>query len=114
MLNWLPRQDIIFVVTTTYPNVFDVAIFNTLSQAMKTAFVVANDIERSQTGQDFYQSNYSSLLEIIESESHIDNILQLVADGSEKPLGPQFDVLYNVYLDYSDGTYGLTIQVGKL
>jgi len=112
MLNWLPRQDIIFAVTTTYPNVFDVAIFNTLSQAMKTAFVVANDIERSQTGQDFIK--YSSLLEIIESESHIEDLPQLVDNGTESSLGPQFDVLYNVYLDYSDGTYSLTIQVGKL
>tara|TARA_A200000159_G_scaffold164754_1_gene196019 strand:- start:2677 stop:3018 length:342 start_codon:yes stop_codon:yes gene_type:complete len=113
MLNWLPRQDIIFAVTTTYPNVFDVAIFNTLSQALKTAFVVANDIERSQTGRDF-GSKYSSLLEIIESESHIENLPQLVDNGTESSLGPQFDVLYNVYLDYSDGTYSLTIQVGKL
>ena len=112
MLNWLPRQDIIFAVTTTYPNVFDVAIFNTLSQAMKTAFVVANDIERSQTGQDFIK--YSSLLEIIESESHIEDLPQLVDNGTESSLGPQFEVLYNVYLDYSDGTYSLTIQVGKL
>lgn len=112
MLNWLPRQDIIFAVTTTYPNVFDVAIFNTLSQAMKTAFLVANDIERSQTGQDFIK--YSSLLEIIESESHVENLPQLVDNGTESSLGPQFDVLYNVYLDYSDGTYSLTIQVGKL
>ena len=112
MLNWLPRQDIIFAVTTSYPNVFDVAIFNTLSQAMKTAFLVANDIERSQTGQDFIK--YSSLLEIIESESHVENLPQLVDNGTESSLGPQFDVLYNVYLDYSDGTYSLTIQVGKL
>lgn len=112
MLNWLPRQDIIFAVTTTYPNVFDVAIFNTLSQAMKTAFVVAKDIERSQTGQDFIK--YSSLLEIIESESHIEDLPQLVDNGTESSLGPQFEVLYNVYLDYSDGTYSLTIQVGKL
>ncbi len=112
MLNWLPRQDIIFAVTTSYPNVFDVAIFNTLSQAMKTAFLVANDIERSQTGQDFIK--YSSLLEIIESESHIENLPELVDDGTESSLGPQFDVLYNVYLDYSDGTYSITIQVGKL
>ena len=112
MLNWLPRQDIIFAVTTTYPNVFDVAIFNTLSQAMKTAFLVANDIERSQTGQDFIK--YSSLLEIIESESHIENLRELVDNGTESSLGPQFDVIYNVYLDYSDGTYSITIQVGKL
>jgi len=112
MLNWLPRQDIIFAVTTSYPNVFDVAIFNTLSQAMKTAFLVANDIERLQTGQDFIK--YSSLLEIIESESHIENLSELVDDGTESSLGPQFDVLYNVYLDYSDGTYSITIQVGKL
>ncbi len=112
MLNWLPRQDIIFAVTTSYPNVFDVAIFNTLSQAMKTAFLVANDIERSQTGQDFIK--YSSLLEIIESESHIENLPELVDNGTESSLGPQFEVLYNVYLDYSDGTYSLTIQVGKL
>ena len=112
MLNWLPRQDIIFAVTTSYPNVFDVAIFNTLSQAMKTAFLVANDIERSQTGQDFIK--YSSLLEIIESESHIENLRELVDNGTESSLGPQFEVLYNVYLDYSDGTYSLTIQVGKL
>ena len=112
MLNWLPRQDIIFAVTTSYPNVFDVAIFNTLSQAMKTAFLVANDIERSQTGQDFIK--YSSLLEIIESESHIENLRELVDNGTESSLGPQFEVLYNVYLDYSDGTYSITIQVGKL
>tara|TARA_R110002050_G_scaffold245760_1_gene383355 strand:- start:71 stop:409 length:339 start_codon:yes stop_codon:yes gene_type:complete len=112
MLNWLPRQDIIFAVTTSYPNVFDVAIFNTLSQAMKTAFLVANDIERSQTGQDFIK--YSSLLEIIESESHIENLRELVDNGTESSLGPQFDVIYNVYLDYSDGTYSITIQVGKL
>ena len=81
MLNWLPRQDIIFAVTTSYPNVFDVAIFNPLSQAMKTAFLVANDIERSQTGQDFIK--YSSLLEIIESESHIENLRELVDNGTE-------------------------------
>ena len=112
MLNWLPRQDIIFAVTTSYPNVFDVAIFNTLSQAMKTAFLVANDIERSQTGQDFIK--YSSLLEIIESESHIENLRELVDNGTESSLGPQFDVIYNVYLDYSVGTYSITIQVGKL
>ena len=111
MLNWLPRQDTIFAVTTTYPNVFDVAIFNTLSEAMKTAFIVANDIELSQTGQSF--TNHSSLVEIL-SEPHVDNLPQLVLDGTETSLGPQFNILYNVYLDYSDGTYGLTIQVGKL
>jgi hypothetical protein len=112
MLNWLPRQDVVFVVTTTYPNVFDVAIFNTLSQAMQTAYVVANDIERDMTGQSF--TDHSSLVEIIGSEPHVEHLPQLVHDGTETSLGPQFNILYNVYLDYSDGTYGLTVQIGKL
>ena len=112
MLNWLPRQDVVFVVTTTYPNVFDVAIFNTLSQAMQTAYVVANDIEREMTGQSF--TDHSSLVEIIGSEPHVEHLPQLVHDGTETSLGPQFNILYNVYLDYSDGTYGLTVQIGKL
>ena len=114
MLNWLPRTDSIFVVTTTYPNVFDVAIFNTLAEAMETAFIVANDIERDLNGTSF-GDRYSSLLDIIGSEEHVVNLLILVADGTESSLGPQFEVLYNVYLDYSAyGTYGLTVQLGKL
>ena len=110
MLNWLPRQDIIFVVTTTYPNVFDVAIFNTQAEAMRTAYNVANDIERTKNGQDFYKSNYSSFLEIIESEDHVIDL----NDGTQSSLGPQFEVLYNVYLDYSNDTYAITVQLGKL
>jgi len=114
MLNWLPRTDSIFVVTTTHPAIdFDVAIFNTLAEAMRTAYNVANDIERNMTGTSF-GDRHEDLLSIIRSEDHIENLPHLVTEGSEKPLGPQFDVLYNIYLDYPDGTYGLTVQLGKL
>jgi hypothetical protein len=114
MLNWLPRQDNIFAVTNTHPDIsFDVAIFNTLADAMRTAYNVANDIELNQNGISF-TNRHEDLLSIIEGEEHIDNLPHLVTEGLEKSLGPQFEVLYNVYLDYFNGTYGLTVQIGKL
>ena len=114
MINWLPRTDSIFVVTNTHPDIsFDVAIFNTLAEAMRTAYNVANDIELNMTGISFTK-RHEDLLSIIRSEDHIENLPHLVTEGSERSLGPQFEVLYNVYLDYPAGTYGLTVQLGKL
>lgn len=114
MLNWLPRTDSIFVVTNTHPAMdFDVAVFNTLAGAMRTAYNVANDIERNMTGISF-TNRYEDLLSIVQGEEHIQNLPHLVTEGSEKPLGPQFEVLYNLYLDYPGGTYGLTVQLGKI